>query len=73
MSQNFVQSQMLRTQDAAPSRGICHFNRGIGNSDAESKKIAYMHSVMPGTEKWPEANGIVLGGQAPTNSSDHSL
>lgn len=30
-------------------------------------------AVIPGLKKWPEANGIVLGGEAPKNSSNHSL
>lgn len=32
-----------------------------------------MHGVTPGVEKWPEAQGIVLGGEASKNSSNHSL
>ena len=40
MNEKFVQSQMLRIQNAALSRAVCLMNRGIGDSDPESKEKA---------------------------------
>lgn len=72
MNEKFVQSQMLRIQNAALSRAVCLMNGGLEIVILNPKRKLKL-GMISDIKKWLGAKGIVLGGEASKNSSNCSL